>query len=103
MNEGAQRILEQALTDAVARPMTELQRKNRLITGATLLLGAALVIISIALVQARDRADGHAVARSILEAGYVPRSSPSPRSPFTIPWRLEDGGTMYVNVPRLLL
>lgn len=102
MNDGAQRILEQALTDAVARPMTELQRKNRLVTAATLFLGAALVITGVAFVQARDRADGHAVARTILEAGYRP-ASPAPRSPFTMPWRLEDGGTMYVNVPRIIL
>jgi hypothetical protein len=42
------------------------------------------------------------VARNILEAGYRPSPS-APRSPFTMPWRLEDGGTMYVNVPRLIL
>lgn len=102
MNEGAQRILERALTDAVARPLTELKRKNRFISVATMVLGTALILTGIAFVQARSEALGNGMARHILEAGYLANTVPVVHNPFILPWRLEDGTTMLVNLPRLI-
>jgi hypothetical protein len=102
MKEGARSILEAALTNAVAGPMTELQRKNQRAMGALLALGAAWIVTSVALVQARDQSAHLSEAMGILEQGYRVKPSPSPLESFVMPWTLDDGTTMYLNVPRPL-
>jgi hypothetical protein len=99
MKEGARNILETALTNAVAGPMNELQRKNQRATGALLVLSAAWISTSFMFVDARERSAQLFQTLNILEQGYrVPAASPV--ESFLMLWKLEDGTVMTLNLPR---
>ncbi len=99
MKEGAQSILETALTNAVAGPMAELQTKHRRAAATALTMGAVFVLTGMAWVQARGQATELVQAMNILAQGYLPSPSPA-RDPYLLELKFDDGTVLSINLPR---
>lgn len=99
MHTNAYRILNQSLTEAVAKPMVEMQRKNRIAMTGVLLFGAMSILTSMAWIEACGKSDRLGEAWEILAAGFISKAPLYAASPLLMRWELEDGTFLTVNLP----
>jgi hypothetical protein len=97
MHANAYRILNQSLTEAVAKPMSELQRKNKIAAMGIFLLGAVSLTTSTAWLKTYSRSIQLFEANSILTQGFRPQIG-IPWGTSAVPWVIEDGTVFFVNL-----
>ena len=79
--------------------MLELQRRNRISLPGIVLLGTVLIVASIGWVDAQGKSHQLQEAWEILKEGFTPKTPPNSVSPYIMPWTLDDGTVMSINLP----